>query len=651
MDRVNEKPAPLRVKIEKAPVAVNEAAPFREGPRYTVRWKTESILYRSLLRCCVYALQGRAEIEDRDGDKPIKFCNWRVGQVHLMRQYLSKARAHEPCRVLVPKYRRHGISTAVQFVYWFHGLIWNRRNAVTVAHKDEATIDIFKLAKNLHAQSPLAYLKYDPENWKYGCAVPDKWQQAWRRRTQKLVDQANHDHSESSYTCTSGGGNFAKSGATTHFLHVSEYAKFMSTSAQDATQMQSLVNSMSQTRLDTITTIESSGQGSDGDFPARVRTAISGGGTYALCFIPWSWDPTLCVDEDDIPESIDPPLSGYELTLRDRYECTIGQILWRRGHIADHFPGSDPSNNPPSFGWDYPITPEDLFSQKEGRVYLPFNRSKHFISDEHAHKFYPLPAERRRFIDWGFSDNHAAVCIWVAIDRTKPPELVVLPGSGCESFVTEHENYARDKKSGKVLKVNDHSCDAFRIGIFTLGIRCRVIVYRVYHKYGEHSPTTLARKIHQLSGWVHKGGKDHPNLRGFKPGAKGETYQAGVADRSEPGIIRDFRLFGIPLQPSTAASGEVEDGINRVLVLMEGGVTYELDKQGKDELLLASLKKKLDRSEGIGRPKKLTREEMRLYRRLNPQVDMEEHLTGGPSSSMVRAAEYASGGVRRLIRR
>lgn len=609
-------------------------AVFREGYRYTVKWRTESVSVRCYLRLIVYLLQGRIKIEDRDSEREIPFCNPRPAQRRMIQKCLKQALKRKPQKVIGAKYRRAGISTISEFIMWFRGMIWRRRGATTIAHTADAADEIFTLARYIHQQHPILM----------GSTLQE--QEAWVRYCQRMSAQrVYHEHSQSNYSCASGIANFVKTGSTLHDTHITEYSKYMNTSGQDKKAIRSVLNAMSQTREDTLVILEASGQGSDGDFPQRCKSAEKGEGNFELVFVPWHEDETLLEDEDEIPDGgLDPAPDGYELLLMKRYNITEAQLLWRRKKLADDFAGQSYFDNPPEFGWDYPACLDDLFSQKAGRIYLPFSRDRHVPREDNVAKFYPLPPEKYRFLDWNFSESTPATCIFVAVDRDAPPELIVFPA--CENFISEHLNYSRDKH-GQPQKMNNHACDAFRIGVTTLNLRCRVIVYKEIYVYGCKSPTEFCRRIHKASGWYHPRGDKGVDLRAYRPGPNADLFKKpGVADRAQPGMINDFRSWGIPLVASRAlrgatkgsAKGEVEDGIDRVLVLMEADSSYKLEGPTAHETALESAQKKMNREMGLGRRRTLNKKEKAAVKREYPQPEPESDFIEGPSRSMIAVA-------------
>ena len=279
------------------------------------------------VRMLMSMVAGHCWIQDRDETtKLFQLRIPRVGQLQLYRNCIGQALAGQQIRQHIPKHRRHGISTAIQYFFRFKCMVWRYQEARTVAHTDEATKGIFKLAKTMHREDG---------------GKEDKKADA----SGKITFSSMH----SQYQCRSAMGEFAGSGDTLTDVHVSEAAKFKHTSDQDKRAMYSLMNAVSQTSLLTTIFLESSGQGSHGAWPDRVRAAYRGEGSYGCVFLPWLLDTELSVDEDELSEEWAPPLAGHEITLRDSHGATDGQIAWRRRKLADEFPGVPFRENPPAF--------------------------------------------------------------------------------------------------------------------------------------------------------------------------------------------------------------------------------------------------------------------------------------------------------------
>lgn len=541
-----------------------------------------------LLRASQGIRDGKCMVLDRDRPLDPEPMKPREGQILVLAAMFEKAVAGLPVKVLVAKYRRNGVSTVVQWVFHTAIRITKNRNAVTVAHTDEASEKVFQLAKIMD----------DPENAKG--ENPD-----WKIERPEM---------RTLYECLSGAGKFVGSGSTYNYVHVSELPKMDNTTGQDQRFLLSMLNAVASMSTESIVVIEASGQGPEGTFPDRCRAAAKGKGGYAMVFLSWLEDPALRLDEDLLADDFDPPLAGYEITLRESYGATDGQIAWRRLKMSEDFSSISFKDNPPELLWDFPVTMEECFAHREGRIYAMVTREKHEGVVEL--KQLSFKAFRVRFIDWGFSKEHAFVCLFVMVDPSKPPQLMISPK--CPKLWMEVEKYHRHIKTGKPIEVDDHALDALRIGIVTLRVESFVHVYQELYitDFGSKmTPQWIAREIHRLSGWKHPSGDpDHADVSDFQPPTKRHLFEMGVADRSRPGDISQYIDWKIPLQPSRPIAkdkkrfGEVEDGISVLQRIMGGNIFFRgrsRDTQG--DTLRCAVKKITDH----GRQKILSVDEAR----------------------------------------
>jgi hypothetical protein len=558
-----------------------------------------------LVRMLMSIVAGHCWIQDReDVTKLFQLIIPRIGQLRLYRNCVEQALQGKPIRQCIPKYRRHGISTVIQYFFRFKCKVWPHQEARTVAQSDEATKGIFKITKTMHRMDG---------------GREDKKGDASSR--------ISFPEMHSQYQCRSAMGEYAGSGDTLTDVHVSEVAKFKYTSEQDKKAMYSLMNAVSQTSPLTSIFLESSGQGSHGAWPDRARAAYRGEGTYGCVFLPWVLDPELADDENLLPDEFDPPLAGHEITLKESHGATDGQIAWRRNKLADEFPGIPPSENPPAFAWDYPLVLEDCFIQRSGRVFPMFSRDKH--EGVMSASDFSLKAYRTRFIDWGASENHAFVCLWVWIDPSKSPQLIVHPD--CKKTIEQHLNLGRDARTGQPLKIDDHTTDALRIGIVSKRVEGLIYVYQELYitDFSDKTPQGIARTIHKMSGFRHPRGDKDPDLTKYRAAVKGEKFDEGVADRSNKNMIDNYTAsWGIPMAPHILPHrkdkkvGEVEDGIAIVQTIMGADANFRTTAPNVQGQLLDSAMAKLY---GPGRRRLLTKAERKAFEK--------EDRGPGPKSS------------------
>jgi hypothetical protein len=460
-----------------------------------------------------------------------------------------QAVAGNPIKVAIPKSRKRGISTFAQA--WQYHLSDERSefNSLTAAHRTDDTDEIFSIAQRYHEH------------------IHGRIKSA--RRTIKFP------HTNSKYRCMTAMGNFGGSGSDNHAIHISEAALIENKSGQDAENLAAMTNSMPQGSPNTSLIMESTGMGPKGLFASICMKAAAGDSDFECVFISWLEDPDL-VDNKFTGgyEDFKPALTNYEKSMID-LGATPQQLAWRRKKIRNDHPDWDitQDGNPPLFGYHYPATLEECFSEVAGAIYPRFSRSRHTNK-----KIEIQPSwDRYRAIDWGWSGQHAFVVLWVAHDPNHPPRLAFAPDIPKE-VIGEFISYCWDEKAQRPKKENDHAPDALRCLVVTMNLTGLVYVYRAMYVLGaaNYGPVGMARMIHEWSGWKLADGCDEDNLAAYVPGRLGEQYVTTVADRSQQGLITQFSNWGIPCighgkpHPRDNSMGEVLDGISDVSVLISG---------------------------------------------------------------------------------
>lgn len=531
----------------------------------------------SLMRFAARLARGDFLIRDRNSQRVVPL-NPNQAQLRLLRAMFNQADAGRPIRVLVPKSRKRGVSTFVQA--WQYHLAQERGNfnALTAAHRREDTEEIFTIARRFHERF-------------YGEKV---------RGTTKLIRFPNSD---SKYRCMTAMGNFGGSGSDTHALHISEAALIENKSGQDAENLAAMINSMPQGSAETSLIMESTGMGPHGLFAALCMAAERGGTDYELVFIPWTDDPDLSdPDHPDDLDSFNPPLTRYERQLAADLNATPAQLSWRRRKIRNDHPewSITSEGNPPLFGYHYPAYLRECFSSVSGAVFPGFSRNKHIGALTVTREW-----ERYRAIDWGWTGDHAFVCLWVAHHPGFPPGLRFDP-SVPEEVIDEFVTYAYDPRTGRPRKEHDHGPDALRYVVCTYKLTGLLYVYRALWMKGAaaQGPTGMARMIHEMSGWKLPAGADENNLSSYYPGPDGEQYVGTVADRSQQGLIKQFCDWGLPTiahgkpHPRDSSMGEVMDGISDLAVFMTGDVRFSpLPVNTEDNLIRSAIAKSMMRRE------------------------------------------------------
>lgn len=508
-----------------------------------------------------------------------------------------------PIRLIIPKARKMGVSTLIQawFVFNTHDDQYPGYRAMTLAHNDEDTAKIFRIAKRIANRGKLNE----------------------RDKSREIFGPEG-----SLYDCRTAGGQHVASGDTLHGLHISELAKLnrgtQSDQPLDKLAMSSLVNTVPM-KPHTAIFLESTGMGPKGEFHRLCSEARRGANNYALCFFPW-WKDTNY--KEFWPEDTPLELTEEERQVRTNILSEFGvkltddQLYWRRKKKGEVGATEDNPLELASFKREYPNRFDDCFSELAGAVYGTFSRERHSNNaDIDLARFVNAKESERktvgllRAMDVGMSGEHFLVVLWIAYDQTAMPRLVINPNdAGCQMLIDELTAYSWNPKTDEPKKENDHGPDALRYAVVTYKLRGLVYVYRALYIRGaaNWAQEDIGRRIYEMSGATFPEGADPSKLHLYQHGA--ERYHMGsVVDRRAKQMLSLLRGWGmrwkesgVPIQ-HTKYRGEVKDGISQVSSLMSGTAWLIVPHV---DLHQEALKSASEANQGpLGRPRTLTAKE------------------------------------------
>lgn len=232
--------------------------------------------------------------------------------------YLALRRAHArrlkklglPLKFLTLKYRRGGITTCHQAeAYELTSQVPNTQ-AVTLAHTQAATQQIFRIARLMHERDPKA-----PRLKGVGNA-------------QRLeFDDLNSQF----FIGTAGSSGFGR-GDTLQLVHGSEVSKW-ATGPRAHERVRDLVAGLTEAASHGEVTLETTANGSEW-FAATYREARAKSNDWTPLFLPWFTDDDNVqrvgtFSEDEVRET----LTDEELDLVARHGLSMGQVAWRRNKI------------------------------------------------------------------------------------------------------------------------------------------------------------------------------------------------------------------------------------------------------------------------------------------------------------------------------
>lgn len=291
-------------------------------------------------------------------------------QSRLFVVMLDQAAQGKPIRIVILKSRKLGISTFVQMFATFLCAYTENAKAITIAHSEQATKEIFDIAR-LAAE---CHKEVRP------CDVTAEL---------RWSDCRGH------YMCLAAGGVAVAAGGTPSFLHLSELAKW------HTNKESTFVNACNSVPYvpETIVVHESTARGRDLFFQLFDDARHDPAHQYKSIFAAWYLDLTLVAP---VPDGF--VVDEDEERLRTRAErdgCMVsdGQLQWRRNKIAEI--GDD------LFRQEYPSTAEEAIQGSKGLI---FPHMRDALVSEVPFDPQAVPhSERVGGIDFGYNDPTA---IW-----------------------------------------------------------------------------------------------------------------------------------------------------------------------------------------------------------------------------------------------
>jgi len=289
-----------------------------------------------LLTCLLY-IQQFLKIRDKEGHLVALILN--PPQLRLYNAIKAQWQEGKPVRIIILKARQMGFSTVVVAIVFWMTATAKYVESMIVAHKDEATANLFRMVKRF-----------------LDCLPPKLRPMTKASNAKELVfDQPSRYSGEkqglgSRIRCATAGGSGVGRSYTLKCLHLSEYAFWPGNKAETFT---GLVQSVPD-KPGTLIVIESTANGFD-DFKVKWDAAVQaqkdGTDGYTPIFFAWY----------EMPDYRRKPRKGFvrtgeEQVLADTYGLDDWQLAWRRWCIAEQCGG-----DVELFHQEYPCTPEEAF--------------------------------------------------------------------------------------------------------------------------------------------------------------------------------------------------------------------------------------------------------------------------------------------------
>ena len=241
----------------------------------------------------------------------------------------AQYKAGKPMRAIVLKARQMGFSTLTEAMIFKRTVTRFRVNSGIVAHKDDASSNLFNMSRRMYEQLPDAL----------------KPQRRASNAKELVFDDRNGKGLGSRIKVMTAGGDGIGRSDTFQNLHISEYAFWPGDKEATLLGLLQAVPSAP----DTMVVIESTANGFD-PFKKRWDAAVAGQNDFAAVFCGW-WEM----------EEYRRPYDGFALTdeeeqLKKRFDLDNEQLSWRRWCI-ENYCGGDVDK----FRQEYPAYPEEAF--------------------------------------------------------------------------------------------------------------------------------------------------------------------------------------------------------------------------------------------------------------------------------------------------
>lgn len=237
-------------------------------------------------------------------------------------------------RVIILKGRQMGCSTYVGARYYWKSTLWPYRNVYILAHKQDASDNLFEMVERFHEHNPIAPVT-GTENAK----------------------ELEFKAFDSRYTVAIAGHQPSGRSKTSHLFHGSEVAFWINPELHFAASVETVADMPG-----TEVILETTANGVDNRFYEEWQKAQNGESEYLPIFMPWYWMPEY---RWPAPEGFEPSNERLdedtpsEVELIEMFGLDYEQLAWRRRQI------SKPGWSVQVFNQEYPMTAEMAFIWSE----------------------------------------------------------------------------------------------------------------------------------------------------------------------------------------------------------------------------------------------------------------------------------------------
>lgn len=219
-------------------------------------------------------IENNLQIQDKAGHLvPLHF---NPAQLRLYREIERQQSLGKPVRIIILKARQVGFSTAVAALFYERSARHSNTNSMIVAHKAEASANIFSKAKLFYETSPPEYRPMK--------RASNARELLFENPSNKQADRDADPGLRSRIRIETAGAKDAGRSATIHNLHLSELAFWPHAAETMLSLMQAVPHDPQ-----TMVIIESTANGVGGEFHQQWLRAVRGESEFVPLFFPW-WE-------------------------------------------------------------------------------------------------------------------------------------------------------------------------------------------------------------------------------------------------------------------------------------------------------------------------------------------------------------------------
>lgn len=293
----------------------------------------------------------------------------------------------KPPRLIILKARQEGVSTNEQARMIHNTTQKENRNGLIVAHRDDATSNIFEKAKYM-------YEKLDADMKPLNRASNAKELIFDTPTGYKGKDKGLNSKIRVQTAGKSGIGR----GDTYHYVHLSEFAFWEGSNENTPkNQLVGIMQSVPDT-VDSLVVIESTANGFN-DFKTLWDEAVAGRNGFTPLFFPWYAHEEYVkkFESEEAKEKFKLEMDEYERNLYINMKLSLERIHWWR-----HTLQTKCNNNVAMMKQENPTTPEEAFIMSGDPV---FNNEVVSRRIEYLRKSYELSPYERGYFKFEWNDS------------------------------------------------------------------------------------------------------------------------------------------------------------------------------------------------------------------------------------------------------